>query len=206
MIVFFTYMVMMLKNLSPVEHSFERTLHLCMDLAKSINEDISGNQPLTSITQLAQQQFQKDFNKFFISHLLRKYCTIMKESSNKRQFICELIFAHCQHEQQLRINVVKSFKKYLVDDEIVYSAHAFFLQNETEFNEQWFDVFLYYALIGLNNPKISIRVCSLNVLNTIAVHNAQSILDITEKVHKLSLEKHWEIKAQCLEFAITILS
>jgi hypothetical protein len=35
--------------------------------------------------------------------------------------------------------------------------------------------------------------------------NAESILDISDKIYKLSFEKHWEIKAQCLEFAITIL-
>ena len=67
-------------------------------------------------------------------------------------------------------------------------------------------MFLYYALIGLNNPKVNIRVYSLNVLNTIAQHKAESILDITEKVYKISSERHWEIKAQCLEFAITVLS
>lgn len=43
------------------------------------------------------------------------------------------------------------------------------------------------------------------MLNTIAQHNAESILDITERIHKISGEKHWEIKAQCLEFAITVL-
>jgi hypothetical protein len=43
-------------------------------------------------------------------------------------------------------------------------------------------VFLYYALIGLANPKTYVRVYSLNILNTIAKHNPESIMDITEKV------------------------
>ena len=87
----------------------------------------------------------------------------------------------------------------------MYACHAFLIAEEETFNEQWFDVFLYYALIGLQNPKTNIRVYSLNVLNSIAGHNAESILDITDKIFKISFEKHWEIKAQCLEFAITIL-
>jgi len=172
MIVFFTYLIMVLKKLHPVEQSFKEALHLCINLAMTINEDISGNKQPTSITQLAHQQFQKDFNKFFMNHLLRSYCSIIKASSTKRQAICELIFSHCQHDLQMRITVVQSLKKFLQDDEIVYAAHAFFIQNETKFNEQWFDVFLYYALIGLCNPKVKIRVCSLNVLNTIATHRA----------------------------------
>lgn len=58
----------------------------------------------------------------------------------------------------------------------------------------------------MSNPKVSIRVYSLNVLNTIAKHNAESILDVTEKIYNVCKEKHWEIKAQSLEYAITILS
>lgn len=81
------------------------------------------------------------------------------------------------------------------EESAVYAAHAFLIQNERSFNEQWFDVFLYYALIGLNKPSVAVKIFSLNVLNTIARHNAESILDITDKVFKLSFEKHWEIKA-----------
>lgn len=106
----------------------------------------------------------------------------------------------------MRIKVVQSLKKFLKEDEIVYACHAFLIAQEEIFREEWFDVFLYYALIGLNNPKVNIRVYSLNVLNTIAKHKAESILDITEKIYKISQENHWEIKAQCLEFAITMLT
>jgi hypothetical protein len=141
-----------------------------------------------------------------MKHLLRNYCSIIKESPTKRQYVCELIYTHCRHDLQMRIKVVQSLKKFLKEDEIVYACHAFLISNEEVFREEWFDVFLYYALIGLNNPKVNIRVYSLNVLNTIAKHKADSILDITEKIFKISSENHWEIKAQCLEFAITILS
>jgi hypothetical protein len=78
---------------------------------------------------------------------------------------------------------------------------------EHEFNEQWFDVFLYYALIGLANPKTYVRVYSLNILNTIAKHNPESIMDITEKVLVLcNKDQYWEIKAQCLMFASIVLT
>jgi len=66
---------------------------------------------------------------------------------------------------------------------------------ETEFNEQWFDVFLYYALIGISNSKTQIRIYSLHILNTIARFNTESIIDITEKVLLLAQDNYWEIKA-----------
>jgi len=37
-------------------------------------------------------------------------------------------------------------------------------------------------LIGLANPKTYVRVYSLNILNSIAKHNPESIMDITEKI------------------------
>ena len=67
-------------------------------------------------------------------------------------------------------------------------------------------MFLYYALIGLNNPKTYIRVYSLNILNTIAKFNSESIMDITEKVLQLTNEHYWEVKAQALIFATNILT
>ena len=65
-------------------------------LSGQINID-AGDHP-TSNTQMAIQQFQKDFNKYFMNHLLRNYCSIIRESAPKRQYICELIYHHCQHD------------------------------------------------------------------------------------------------------------
>lgn len=80
------------------------------------------------------------------------------------------------------------------------------MAQETEFNEQWFDVFLYYALIGLSSQRTNIRVYSLNILNSIAEHNPDSMLEVAERVSRLAEEQFWEVKAQCLEFATTLLT
>jgi hypothetical protein len=98
-----------------------------------------------------QQSNSSQFTAFFEKHLFRSYCALIKECPNKRQQLCELIYAHSAHDMQLRIRVVQNLKKYLRDDELVYCCQANMLQQETQFNEQWFDVFLYYALIGLSN-------------------------------------------------------
>ena len=93
-----------------------------------------------------------------------------------------------------------------MSDELVYSCQAHLLALEDEFNEQWFDVFLYYALIGLSSQNTNIRVYSLNILTTICHHNSDSMLEVTERVDLLANENFWEVKAQCLEFAVTMLT
>lgn len=67
-------------------------------------------------------------------------------------------------------------------DELVYACQAHLLALEEEFNEQWFDVFLYYALIGLSNQETSIKVYSLSILTTIARFNPESMLEVAERV------------------------
>ena len=55
MVVFFTYMLIMLKKLSPIDNSFTNLVQMCKNMAKEINID-AGDHP-TSNTQMAIQQF-----------------------------------------------------------------------------------------------------------------------------------------------------
>ena len=133
--------------------------------------------------------------QFFFRHLLKNYCSLIKDNPNMRAYLCELIYAHTSHDINMRIKVVQSLKEHINDDEIVYSCHAFLIAQETEFNEDWFDVFLYYALIGLNSPRPYVRVYSLNILNSILKYNADGMVDVSEKILKLASDSHWEIRA-----------
>lgn len=74
MIVFFTYLLLLLKKLTPSDQSFLNTAHMIKSLAREINDE--QNQP--------SQSYQADFNKFFMAHLLRNYCSIITESAQKR--------------------------------------------------------------------------------------------------------------------------
>ncbi len=55
-------------------------------------------------------------------------------------------------------------------------------------------MFLYYALIGLSNQRIGVRIYALNILCTIAKHNPDAMLEVCEKVSALADEQYWEIK------------
>jgi hypothetical protein len=83
---------MILRRLSPIENSFTNTLIFCKTLAVRVNQE--GGSAAT------------DFNKFFVRHLFKNYCQVIRECPNKRQHMCELIYAHTAHDLQLRIKVV----------------------------------------------------------------------------------------------------
>lgn len=89
---FYTFLTMILRRLSPIENAFTNALIFCKMLALKVNQ---GSSPATS-----------DFNKFFVRHLFKNYCQVIRECPNKRQQVCELIYAHTAHDLQLRIKVV----------------------------------------------------------------------------------------------------
>lgn len=55
-------------------------------------------------------------------------------------------------------------------------------------------MFLYYALIGLSNQRVNIRVYAINMLCTISKKNPEAMLEVSEKISSLADEQHWEIK------------
>jgi len=48
--VFFTYLLLMLKKLNPIEHSFTNIMHMWKNLAREINEDVTEGQPASSLS------------------------------------------------------------------------------------------------------------------------------------------------------------
>jgi hypothetical protein len=67
---FYTFMMMVLRRLSPIDGAFTNTLIFCKMLAMKINED--------------QDAPKNEFTKFFQRHLFRSYCALIRECPNKR--------------------------------------------------------------------------------------------------------------------------
>lgn len=133
--VFYTYLIFMLRRLSHLSTSFYLCLQFCKTLAKKIVQDTDSP--------------KEEFLEFFVSHLLRAYLQVAKEDSNKRTFMAELIYSHTSHDLSLRIKVVQDLKAHIKDEDVLYSMLSYLVAQEDSFNEEWFDVFLYYALVGL---------------------------------------------------------
>jgi hypothetical protein len=73
MIVFFTYLLVLLKKLEPTASSFLNAVHMIKNLVNEINDD-----------KQTPVGYANDFNRFFNNHLLKNYCTVILESPQKR--------------------------------------------------------------------------------------------------------------------------
>jgi len=83
---------MILRKVSPISNTFANTLMFCKNLGRKINEDSSAP--------------AEEFNNFFVDHLFKNYCSVIKDQPQKRQYLCELLYAHTCHDLNLRIKIV----------------------------------------------------------------------------------------------------
>lgn len=49
------------------------------------------------------------------------------KDTNKRPFICELLYAHTQHDLALRIKIVQDLKTLVKDEDTLYSILAYMI-------------------------------------------------------------------------------
>jgi hypothetical protein len=49
-ICFFTYLIVMLRRLNPIDHSYINIVHMCKNLAREVNEDVLRDQEVASIS------------------------------------------------------------------------------------------------------------------------------------------------------------
>lgn len=93
---FFSFLLVLLRRLCPVDAAFTNTLLFTKILIGHINKD--------------EHSPKNDFLKFFSKHLFRSYCSLIRECPNKRQQICEIIYAHVSGDQpedkKLKIKIV----------------------------------------------------------------------------------------------------
>lgn len=112
-------------------------------------------------------------------------------------YVCELIHSHAKHDFNLRVQAIKTVRESLSGshDLVGFACFAHLANLETEFDTQLFDVFLYYALVGIISPLPLKRVYSLNILNSIAHFNPESLMGSLDKMEELVTDKYWEVLA-----------
>ena len=73
-------------------------------------------------------------------------------------------------------------------------------------NEHLLDLYLYYALIGIQSPQPSLRVAGLSILGHIAsTGSVQSVAALVPAVRGFSQDGWWESRAQLLVLVSQLL-
>lgn len=136
------------------------------------------------ILREATFEIKNDVERLFMKTLLPAYVKLIIAHPIKRVYVCELIHSHAKHDFNLRVQAIKTLREHLsgAHDLVAFACFAHMASLETEFDAQLFDVFLYYALVGIISPLPLKRVYSLNILNSIAQFNPESLIGSLDKI------------------------
>ena len=129
---FLTSMLMIIRNLNSAHPSINTVAVLNVLMSEPKEELYS--------TELA-----KHINMIIIP----KTIEIMKENPAKVPIVCHVISAMIRKEKKEKIAVISRLRKSLETDAgLMYSMLCCILE-ESEYEEEIFDIFLYYAIVGL---------------------------------------------------------
>eukprot|EP00357_Protocruzia_adherens_P011350 CAMPEP_0115023466 /NCGR_PEP_ID=MMETSP0216-20121206/32412_1 /TAXON_ID=223996 /ORGANISM="Protocruzia adherens, Strain Boccale" /LENGTH=786 /DNA_ID=CAMNT_0002396845 /DNA_START=266 /DNA_END=2626 /DNA_ORIENTATION=- len=189
---FWTLMHLIFGGLKQLLVSHSSFMHLIQFLT------VLGNKMISSQPEETQ--------RMFIEYGLDRVAAILNTSPEKREFLCHLIYCYCVPDPQSRIQMIKQLKDRLENTKTFISALSRLITYETEYNEDITDIFLYYALIGLNMASPVMRACSCSIIATISKHNAQTGLNMCTNLAALSGDSWWEIRAQLLVCVANIIT
>jgi hypothetical protein len=132
-------------------------------------------------------------------------------SPEKRECLCEIIYSYTQEDTLSRLFALRALKEKLGDDLPVYvTCLSCLIALDAQLgllDEHLLDLYIYYALVGMQSPRPRIRVAGLSILSTIAISSSQhaSILQLLPNFQLLASDEWWEVQAQLLQLCAGLL-
>ncbi len=137
---------------------------------------------------------------------LRRLCDIIMLDPSKTTHICRIVGAHCSDSVNSRIQMLKTMKDYLTENQQALTyCFAKMLELEPAYNDFLFDIYMYYAMSGLSCPSPVVRVAALRMLNIMAEYNYELAFNLVDKLVPLMNDEYWEVKVQLYILACELL-
>jgi hypothetical protein len=124
----------------------------------------------------------------------------------KREVLCHLFYSFLPQESAIRLKNVQKLSESLNNTSELIKCLAVLVKYDKEYNEELHDVYIYYALMGLESSSPFIRTSALAIFSQLATLNTLPILNIVSQLAALAEDDWWEVKAQVLQCAGTLLS
>eukprot|EP00933_Yihiella_yeosuensis_P016990 TRINITY_DN14331_c0_g5_i1.p1 TRINITY_DN14331_c0_g5~~TRINITY_DN14331_c0_g5_i1.p1 ORF type:complete len:848 (+),score=176.39 TRINITY_DN14331_c0_g5_i1:57-2600(+) len=136
----------------------------------------------------------------------------LSKAPEKREALCEIIYSFTQEDTLNHLLALRALKDKLADNLPVYvSCLACLIAIDAQLgllDEHLLDLYIYYALVAMQNPQPRIRVAGIAILTTITTNSNQyqSIVPLIPSFAALAGDEWWEVQAQLLRLAAHLLS
>merc|ERR1712217_829677 len=122
------------------------------------------------------------------------------------------IYSYTEEDTLNHLHVLRALKEKIGDNLPVYvSCLSCLISIDAQLSlldEHLLDLYIYYALIAMQNPQPKIRVAGISILSTITTCSTQhqSIVALIPNFGALANDEWWEVQAQLLLLCAHLLS
>lgn len=131
-------------------------------------------------------------------------------SPEKREALCAVVYSYTQEDTLNHLLVLRALKDKISDLPVYISCLSCFISRDAQLSlldDYLLDLYIYYALMALQNPQPKIRVAGLSILSTIAICSSQhnSVVALVPGFVELADDDWWEVQAQLLLLSAHLL-
>ena len=191
---FFTMFVLMMRKLTAYHPGFTSIIDFILSvIAVLLNEP-------------REDPYSIDLMRNINIVVLPKLIEIVKEDPSKVKHISQIVMALYFRDKKEKISAINIIRNALEQEpQLMYSMISALLEEQKEYDEEIFDVFLYYAIIGLQHSSSYVECYSLHMLNQIAQYSHDEIFTLIPKFELLGKAPFWEVKVQLVMLCATLL-
>jgi hypothetical protein len=181
------------------QHEFWSFLSICMPCMQKLSLESQGFSALMEIfTQIVEKLVQSDpdlaevyFNSFVLEKIGRFIVTIPA----KTEVMCHLLYSFSPPTAEARMKIIQKLAEQINNIPVLVKCLSFLIRFDKEYNDELHDIFIYYALVGLDNSSPTVRTCSLSIFSSIAALNPLPIMRMVGHLKNLSEDPWWEVRA-----------
>ncbi|CAG9327496.1 unnamed protein product [Blepharisma stoltei] len=144
--------------------------------------------------------------RIFFKYLLSKISSLMTSNPGKREVLCHLFYSFIVPEPAFRMKAIQKLSETLSGYHELIKCLAILVKYDKEYNDELHDIFIYYGLLGLEHSSPFVRTAALAIFSQIATLNHVPILNVVPQLKALADDKWWEVRAQAIQCAGTLLS
>lgn len=104
------------------------------------------------------------FDSLVTDFFLPKLILLLKQIPAKRHVICHLIYCYIPNDPLVRIKAIKEMYE-LIDLGELIKCLAILVKYEKEFNNELFDIFIYYATLGTSHSSPYVQQSAFQILS-----------------------------------------
>lgn len=135
----------------------------------------------------------------------------LARAPEKREALCEIIYSFTQLDTINHLLALRALKEKVGDNLPVYvSCLASLISIDAQMgllDEHLLDLYIYYALVAIQNSQPRIRVAGIAILSIITTQTQhyQSVVALIPNLTALAGDEWWEVQAQLLRLAASLL-